>query len=223
MKNILLIILIFLFVSSCEKAKTHQEEDLCTNITCLNGGECIDGSCDCAPNYTGESCETIINECYGVTCLNQGICVSGICDCPTGYTGVYCQTLLFPDSFKIHRIEVNYFYGTSNFGLKYLIENTEYFSLYPFEIDLSNGDDYHEFFTPVTIPLSRNMVMRFQYINYNNTVLGEKSINPLIDPLPSFTKVNGNIYKVPIIKNNGDIYQNGGEFSIIAYGELIYL
>lgn len=35
-------------------------EDSCItqNVTCLNGGTCVDGSCDCVVGYEGDSCET---------------------------------------------------------------------------------------------------------------------------------------------------------------------
>ena len=32
--------------------------DLCENITCLNGGVCNAGVCDCTAGYTGDSCQT---------------------------------------------------------------------------------------------------------------------------------------------------------------------
>ncbi len=52
-KNFLLLaILLFglgMLTTSCLK-------DPCADITCKNGGECIDGECDCPPEYTGEFC-----------------------------------------------------------------------------------------------------------------------------------------------------------------------
>ncbi|HUR31890.1 MAG TPA: calcium-binding EGF-like domain-containing protein, partial [Saprospiraceae bacterium] len=41
--------LISLTLPSCSK-------DGCENATCLNGGECIDGSCNCPENFTGKFC-----------------------------------------------------------------------------------------------------------------------------------------------------------------------
>ena len=36
-------------ISSCTK-------DLCEHASCLNGGECIDGSCNCTEQFTGQFC-----------------------------------------------------------------------------------------------------------------------------------------------------------------------
>ena len=44
----ILTILIFIGCSS---------EDACESITCLNEGECIDGTCECTLGYEGETCE----------------------------------------------------------------------------------------------------------------------------------------------------------------------
>jgi hypothetical protein len=32
--------------------------DPCATISCLNGGRCVDGRCDCPPGYTGDRCQT---------------------------------------------------------------------------------------------------------------------------------------------------------------------
>ncbi|XP_071954700.1 fibropellin-3-like [Antedon mediterranea] len=68
----------------------------CFNSPCANGGTCIDGlrsyTCVCAPGYTGNDCETDLNECH---CLNGGVCnnlISGItCTCAPGYIGTICE------------------------------------------------------------------------------------------------------------------------------------
>ncbi len=33
----------------------------CQDIECMNGGECIDGSCDCADGFSGTDCSAIIS------------------------------------------------------------------------------------------------------------------------------------------------------------------
>lgn len=43
-----------LFFASCK-------EDKCKDVTCNNGGTCIDGSCECATGYEGTKCETAAN------------------------------------------------------------------------------------------------------------------------------------------------------------------
>ncbi len=50
MKNTLIISLLFgVSLLSCQK-------DPCAGITCENDAECVNGICDCPPQYTGPSC-----------------------------------------------------------------------------------------------------------------------------------------------------------------------
>lgn len=72
------------FLFSCE------EDDPCNSVDCFNGGNCVDGVCDCPPGYSGVNCENF-DECFGVECLNGGICANGICDCQPGYSGTLCE------------------------------------------------------------------------------------------------------------------------------------
>lgn len=55
MKNsqILLILLIITFFSHGCK------EDACEDVSCLNGGTCIDGQCDCPEGYSGLDCGNV--------------------------------------------------------------------------------------------------------------------------------------------------------------------
>lgn len=54
MKNTLLILTLVLFsLLSCQK---DPQEKLCEDIICLHGGDCVNGECDCPPQYTGPSC-----------------------------------------------------------------------------------------------------------------------------------------------------------------------
>jgi len=64
----------------------------CKDISCENGGTCIDGECKCPDGYTGINCE-IGDLCItqSVTCENGGTCIDGECDCPNGYTGINCE------------------------------------------------------------------------------------------------------------------------------------
>lgn len=51
MKNIIRsLIVVVLFITSCS--------DPCEDIICLNGGICIDGTCDCPEGWTGIDCGT---------------------------------------------------------------------------------------------------------------------------------------------------------------------
>lgn len=65
-------------------------KDPCEAISCLNGGTCANGACNCPVGYSGSNCATY-NPCASITCLNGGTCVSGTCNCPPGYSGTYCQ------------------------------------------------------------------------------------------------------------------------------------
>ncbi|TNF31658.1 MAG: hypothetical protein EP329_12015, partial [Deltaproteobacteria bacterium] len=72
----------------------------CEGVTCSGRGTCAeDGGgyvCECEAGYTGDACETNIDDCVGVTCSGHGTCVDGVasytCDCQTGYTGDACET-----------------------------------------------------------------------------------------------------------------------------------
>ena len=56
--------------------------DECIEITCNNGGTCVDGisdyHCECSLGFTGTHCEDNINDCIGVTCSGRGECMDGI-------------------------------------------------------------------------------------------------------------------------------------------------
>lgn len=56
----------------------------------VNGFDCI-----CPTGFTGERCETNVDDCKGNTCLNGGTCVDMVnqfrCQCVPGYIGPLCQ------------------------------------------------------------------------------------------------------------------------------------
>ena len=64
------------------------ETGVCSNLQ--NGYKC-----SCMPGYTGENCETRINNCADDMCQNDSQCVtlldSYICICKTGTIGQFCQ------------------------------------------------------------------------------------------------------------------------------------
>ena len=72
------------------------ETDLCSNVTCLNHGNCVRGTCNCIPGFTGTHCETNIDECNTTQgCKNGGTCKDLInsykCTCPVEYHGLNCE------------------------------------------------------------------------------------------------------------------------------------
>ena len=84
--------------------------DLCVNSTvicgttspCDNGGVCSPDAtngftCTCVGDFTGRSCDVMIDDCLNVNC-NNGTCVDGVgtftCECEAGYTGQFCVELV---------------------------------------------------------------------------------------------------------------------------------
>ena len=70
---------------------------------CQNNGTCVDleddYECQCIEGFTGDKCETNINECSSNPCIN-GKCLDGIneytCQCNPGYYGQNCDTQIPP-------------------------------------------------------------------------------------------------------------------------------
>ena len=52
-------------------------------------------SCNCSPDFTGNTCDTAINNCEGVVCQNGGECVDGTndynCNCTDNFSGRNCE------------------------------------------------------------------------------------------------------------------------------------
>ena len=66
---------------------------------CQNGGSCVDGvntfSCLCLLGFTGDKCQTDMNECLSEPCKNGGTCSDYVnsytCKCQAGFDGVHCE------------------------------------------------------------------------------------------------------------------------------------
>lgn len=66
---------------------------------CQNGGSCVDGvntfSCLCLPGFTGDRCQTDMDECLSEPCKNGGTCSDYVnsytCKCQAGFDGVHCE------------------------------------------------------------------------------------------------------------------------------------
>lgn len=93
---------------SCEKGYTGLNCELlstnyCENVTCLNGGTCIEllsnssYSCNCSSGFSGEHCEQDMDVCNDTNyCENNGSCVNDgfgeyMCNCTEGYEGFNCS------------------------------------------------------------------------------------------------------------------------------------
>jgi hypothetical protein len=105
MRYLILTLLIATTFMGCKK------DDPCEDVTCLNGGECVDGTCDCPTGYSGPTCADY-DACINVTCQNNGVCVNGTCVCPTGYTGANCSSEATPSSMRITKIVVTNFFNS---------------------------------------------------------------------------------------------------------------
>lgn len=71
--------------------------DPCENRTCINGGVCVDGTCDCPEGFIGPDCGIALDPCVNLGCdpLRSTGCVSSggqaACICVDGYEGQKCD------------------------------------------------------------------------------------------------------------------------------------
>lgn len=93
------------WVCSVSLGKLCQWTDACLSHPCANGSTCTtvanQFSCRCLAGFTGQKCETDVNECdipgqcqHGGTCLN--LLGSYQCQCPQGFTGQHCDSPYVP-------------------------------------------------------------------------------------------------------------------------------
>ena len=66
--------------------------DPCASMPCANNGNCtaamgpLNYTCECAPGYTGPTCDEEIDACLTVTCPSNSVCVNGPeCVCLAGF------------------------------------------------------------------------------------------------------------------------------------------
>lgn len=79
------------FLLACEK-------DPCAELECLNGGQCLDGLCDCPEGYIGADCGIGLDPCAQADCdpLRTDSCLAlsfseARCICIRGFEGDKCE------------------------------------------------------------------------------------------------------------------------------------
>lgn len=94
-------------LDSCDKPKRLLcvQQELyggpCASSPCANDGVCLTNltdlsyRCACKPGFSGERCQTNIDECASAPCVN-GTCIDVVdsyqCNCSAGFIGTHCQT-----------------------------------------------------------------------------------------------------------------------------------
>ncbi|XP_019641326.1 PREDICTED: fibropellin-1-like [Branchiostoma belcheri] len=87
-------------VSDLYATCVKQHVNGCLNHPCLNGGQCSDLTdgyqCICQTGWTGQNCETDVDECASNPCQNGATCTDGLngylCTCTPTWTGDHCET-----------------------------------------------------------------------------------------------------------------------------------
>ena len=97
-ENTVLYIVIFCinYVLPCDLSIGIDYEclGLCDTVSCGFHSKCISGKCVCDVDYTGNSCEILVDICANISCGTHGKCVSGECVCDVDYTGNTCETVV---------------------------------------------------------------------------------------------------------------------------------
>ena len=85
-----------------DRARQRRLVCACADLVnaCSSHGQCIDAgsghTCRCSSGWSGDRCQTNIDECAGHLCSDQGECedqVNGYkCNCAAGYSGKTCAT-----------------------------------------------------------------------------------------------------------------------------------
>ncbi|MEL6133959.1 MAG: hypothetical protein AAFR59_11400 [Bacteroidota bacterium] len=81
----------YLILTSCN-------QNSCDEVVCENGGNCVEGECECPEGFFGPSCEFQLDPCTIRGCVdantiscrvdNEG---RGVCQCESGYEGNQCE------------------------------------------------------------------------------------------------------------------------------------
>lgn len=82
-------------IASLGLASCDTDSDACKDVTCENGGTCIDGTCECPEGFGGTDCS--MDYCAAVVCDATGGTLTPSstgcdCVCEEGYEGEDCAT-----------------------------------------------------------------------------------------------------------------------------------
>jgi len=107
-------------------------QDPCEEVECLNGGTCVEGSCECPDGFIGLNCEIKIDPCEIKQCVNADTCLVNAqgearCFCSDGFEGERCDST-FSDKY-VGTFDVTESCIASNF----------------FEVQIEKGPRFNEF------------------------------------------------------------------------------
>lgn len=108
-KKILMNVIRVSVISKIPDSKSFTNKELTISFysfpdPCQHGGICNDGlnsyTCNCMPGYTGNNCETNIDDCVVNPCRNGGSCIDLVngykCVCKIPFTGRTCDYKMDP-------------------------------------------------------------------------------------------------------------------------------
>lgn len=61
MQKFIFLVSILILSLACNK-KDNTSSNNCKNVTCLNGGTCVNGTCSCSSGYEGTDCSGVIRK-----------------------------------------------------------------------------------------------------------------------------------------------------------------
>lgn len=110
----------FLYVG-CEKDKSYTYVDPCADIECLNGGICLDGTCQCPLGFEGKNCEYSWMERYvGEWNITETVIQSNLGGGQVGESKSY-TVMINPDSGSSTRFIINGLRGDPSYNVPCII------------------------------------------------------------------------------------------------------
>ncbi|XP_033117225.1 uncharacterized protein LOC117117126 [Anneissia japonica] len=98
------------FAKELSTVFTLDIAELQCTLPCENGGQCVQGVCECPEGFSGSQCEIEDVRSIGkrsavcpIPCMNGGYCIDSQCMCPSGFAGPTCESIL-PMGILIRRV-----------------------------------------------------------------------------------------------------------------------